>query len=145
MEQNPSSEASRFSASQEIPLILWNPKVHYCIYKSLPPVPYNGDDDDGDNKNKNNTNKLQVTSATVLGGLKSPIPMGYNVISSTYGFFLIHKHTPLAYSTSRCLKHDLFPQKGPINCNIPYMPVHLIHGELTPKRWYTSEPLQFHK
>jgi len=38
MEQTP-GEANRFSASQEIPRILWNPKVHYCVYKSPPPAP----------------------------------------------------------------------------------------------------------
>jgi len=39
MEQSPSWEANWFSASQEIPRILWNPEVHYRSHKCLPPVP----------------------------------------------------------------------------------------------------------
>ena len=39
MQQSPSGKANRFSANQEIPRILWNPKVLHRVYKSLPPVP----------------------------------------------------------------------------------------------------------
>jgi hypothetical protein len=38
MQQSPSWEANRFSASQEIPHILWESKVHHRIHKSPPPV-----------------------------------------------------------------------------------------------------------
>ena len=38
MEQSPSWKVNRFSASQEIPHILWNLKVHYQSHKCPPPV-----------------------------------------------------------------------------------------------------------
>ena len=42
MVQSPSWTANWFAASQEIPLISRNPKVHYCTHKRPPPFPILG-------------------------------------------------------------------------------------------------------
>ena len=42
MAQSPSCEANWFTASQEIPRISRNPKVHYRTHKRPPPVPIMG-------------------------------------------------------------------------------------------------------
>jgi len=55
MEEIPSWEANRFSATQEIPHILWKPKVHYLVQKCPPTVP-----------NLNHLDPVQVSTSHFL-------------------------------------------------------------------------------
>ena len=60
MERNPSWEANRFSASQEIPRIVWNQKVLYCIKKNKNPTTSKKDEGHLLTCHKRTSDKLQM-------------------------------------------------------------------------------------
>ena len=71
MEQSPSWEAIRFSASQEVPHNLWNPKVYYRIHKCPPPVPILSQ---FDSVHPNSWRSILILSSHLRLGLPSCFP-----------------------------------------------------------------------
>jgi len=69
MEQSPSWEANRFSASQEIPRILWNPKVHYRMDTCPPPVPVMSQLDPVKSPHPTSWRSILILSSRLLLGL----------------------------------------------------------------------------
>ena len=83
-QSSPSWEANWFAASQEIPRILWNPKVHYRTHKRPPLVPILGQ-----------PNPVHVTTS-------HPLEIHPNII---------HPSTPMSPQWSLSLR---FPHQEPI-------------------------------
>jgi hypothetical protein len=79
MERSPSCEASNCGATQVLPNILWNPKVHYSVRNS-PPL------------------------ATTLGQINPPIPLHPIILTS---LFILYTH--LGHTHPSCLFPFGFP------------------------------------
>ena len=77
-EQGLSWEAKRFSASQEIPRILWSPKVHYHIEKCPPTVPILSQLDSAHTPYSTSWRSILILSSHLRLGLPSGLfPSGY--------------------------------------------------------------------
>ena len=78
MEQSPSWEANQFAASQEIPCILWNPKVLYCIHKCPPPVPILSQPNPAHTPHHTSWRSILILSFHLRQGLPSGLfPLGF--------------------------------------------------------------------
>ena len=95
MVQIPSCEANRFAASQEIPRISRNPKVHYRTHKRPPPLSI-----------LDQPNPVHIPTSQLL-------EIHPNII---------HPSTPRSPQWSPSLR---FPQQGPIHpLSSPILPIH---------------------
>ena len=78
MEHSPSWEANLSSASQEIPRILWNPKVHYRIHKCPPTVPILSQLDQSIPPHPTSWRSILISSSHLRLGLPSGLfPSGF--------------------------------------------------------------------
>jgi len=100
MEQSPSSEADRFSASQVIPRILWKPKVHYRIHKCPPTVPMLSQLDPVHIPHPTSWRSILILSSHLFLGLPSGLfPSGFPTKTLYYPW--------LTLSETRCLHQQM--------------------------------------
>ena len=95
MVQSPSWEANWFAASQEIPGISRNPKVHYRTHKRPPPVPILGQ-----------PNPVLIPTFHLLeirSNRHMPKPISFSSILSYYDYYICKNDSP---SRSKFIWHS---------------------------------------
>jgi len=113
MVQSPSWEASWFAASQEIPRILRNPKVHYRTHKRPPPVPILGQP----NTVHRPISHLLETHPNIIhpSTPRSPqwsLPLRFPHQGHGYGLNLIPHPTLTKFGTAACTKEIWYNTRG---------------------------------
>ena len=108
MVQSPSWEANRFAASQEIPRISRNPKVHYRTHKRPPPVSILGQ-----------PNPVHIPTSHLL-------EINHNII---------HPSTPRSPQWSLSLR---FPHQDPIHPYAPHAQPISFFSILSPAQYWVS-------
>jgi hypothetical protein len=86
MEQSPAWEANRFEATEKIPRILWNLKVHYHIQMCPPPFPILTQINPAHTPHPNSWNAILILLSHLCLGLASGLfPSGFSTqISHKY-------------------------------------------------------------
>jgi hypothetical protein len=135
MKQVPSWEANQCAASQEIPRILWNPKVHYRIHKCPPPALILSQLNPVHNPHLTSCRSALILSSHLCLGL--PIGSFPQVSPPKPCTSLSHPHTrymPCPFNSSRFYHaHDVWPlprQLGLSNWASPFMRIYIAHMKI---------------
>ena len=142
MEHSPSWEANWFSASQEIPRILWNPKIHYRIHKCLPHICI--------------LSQLDLVHGPTSHFLKTHlnIILQYTPGSSMLSLSLMFPHQnpvslniilPSTPGSSKWSLSLMFPHQNPVSLNIilpskPWSSKWALYLRFAPKPWILLSP-----